>query len=461
MEGPTQNRNRDTGDANGGVTVAASLTGDRYGAPFEQNDSHMKAVETLAPAMDGQEGAYLPAALMKRMAAVYYADRDDNFFYLNDAFNDIAQNAFPELRSRERREQPHTPVPNELSQIFDRLNAGEREVNIRQSVEMRGELRHFRSTHFRVFEEGEPTGYGGLYTDVTLEAEAVMHSARTESRFQDVIRSASDWVWDTDERLNLIFVSNRISEVLETPPSAVVGRHILSLGEFEENPSRPDLAASLMLFRGRIVLMPDKQGQTRRISMTGVAVFDNQSGAFVGYRGTGTDVVTRQHEVEAHAYKTQQVLEESLTELRERNMELNRALVDARAAAKAKTDFLGKMSHELRTPLNAIIGFAEMSIQQSFGTLNSRYLSYFRNIHGAAYHLLNIINDILDTVNIDSATVAIAARPTRLSEVIGQAKSIIAVRAEQQNVDIERSMSPTSGRSWRTQGGSARFWSIS
>ncbi len=437
MEGPTQKQNRDSGDTNGSVTVAASLTGDRHRAPHDQSGSHLKAVETPAPAIpDSGEGAYLPAALMNRMAAVYYADRDDNFLYRNDAFNDIAQNAFPEFRSRERREQPHTPVPNELSQIFDRLNAGEREVNIRQSVEMGSELRHFRSTHFRVFEEGKPTGYGGLYTDVTLEAEAVMHSARTESRFQDVIRSASDWVWETDERLNLIYVSNRISEALETPPSAVVGRHIFSLGEFEETPSRPDLAASLMPFRGRIFLMPDKRGQTRRISMTGVAVFDNQSGAFVGYRGTGTDV-TRQHEVEAHAFKTQQVLEESLTELRERNMELDRALGDARAAAKAKTDFLGKMSHELRTPLNAIIGFAEMSIQQSFGALNSRYLSYFRDIHGAAYHLLNIINDILDTVNIDSATVAVSARPTRLSEVISQAKSIIAVRAEQRNVDID------------------------
>jgi signal transduction histidine kinase len=170
--------------------------------------------------------------------------------------------------------------------------------------------------------------------------------------------------------------------------------------------------------------------------MTGVAVFDNQSGTFVGYRGTGTDV-TRQHEVEAHVHQTQQVLEESLTELRERNMELDRALGAARAAAKAKTDFLGNMSHELRTPLNAIIGFSEMSIQQSFGALNTRYLSYFRDIHGAAYHLLNIINDILDTVNIESVTVAISARPTRLSEVVGQAKSIIAVRAEQRNVDIE------------------------
>ena len=130
----------------------------------------------------------------------------------------------------------------------------------------------------------------GLYTDVTLEAEAAMHSACTESRFRDVVWSASDWVREIDEHLNLIYVSKRISETLKTSPSAAVGRHIFSLGEFEENPSRPGLAASLMPFRGRIVLMPDKRGQIRRISMTGVAVFDKQSGAFVGCRGTGTDV---------------------------------------------------------------------------------------------------------------------------------------------------------------------------
>jgi len=64
-------------------------------------------------------------------------------------------------------------------------------------------------------------GYGGIYTDVTLEAEAVMQSARSESCFQDVIRSASDWVWETDHNLNLTYVSNRIAEALETPPAAL------------------------------------------------------------------------------------------------------------------------------------------------------------------------------------------------------------------------------------------------
>lgn len=424
MDSPTESRNGDQRSTVGGAAALAAR-------PSGFMATAAAALVTSAP----EDGAVLPASLANRMAPLYHADRDARFVYRNDAFNDIAAASFPEFRSIERREQPNTLVPNELREIFDRLNAGEPEIKLRQTIEINGELRHFRSTHFRIFEDNVPAGYGGVYTDVTLEAEAVMQSARAESRFQDVIRSASDWVWETDDFLNLSYVSNRIADALEMAPAAVVGRHLFTLGEFEDAPVRPDLSASLMPFRGRIFLMSDTRGRTRRISMTGVAVFDESSGAFIGYRGTGTDV-TRQHEIEAHAHQTQQVLEESLVELRERNTELDRALQEARSAARAKTDFLGKMSHELRTPLNAIIGFSEMSIQQSFGALNARYLSYFRDIHGAAYHLLNIINDILDTVNIDSDTVSVSPRPIRLAEVVTQAKSIIAVRAEQSGIDI-------------------------
>ena len=94
------------------------------------------------------------------------------------------------------------------------------------------------------------------------------------------------------------------------------------------------------------------------------------------------------------------------------------------------------MSHELRTPLNAIIGFAEMAIQQVFGSLNSRYLVYFRDIHGAAYHLLNIINDILDAVNVDTGKVSIAPEALQVTKVLAEAKNIVLGRAEQQKIDM-------------------------
>jgi len=387
----------------------------------------------------GQGGKFIPAALIERLPPMYHADRDGCFVFRNEEFNNIAQATFPEFQSQERRDQRAPLAPFELREIFARLNAGEDVVKLRQSAEIDGSTRHFRSTHFRILEDDEVIGYGGIYTDVTLEAEAVMQSARSEARFQDVIRSASDWVWETDHNLNLTYVSNRIAEALKTPPAELIGRHLFTIGEFEESlengPARPDLAAALMPFRGRIFLMPDNRHWKRRISMTGVPVFDERSGGFRGYRGTGTDV-TRQHEIELRARETQEVLESSLKELRERNMELDRALQEAKSAAQAKTDFLGKMSHELRTPLNAIIGFSEMSIQQAFGSLNARYLSYFRDIHGAAYHLLNIINDILDAVNIDSSKINIEPRAICLSDVVTQAKSIVGVRAEQNEIDL-------------------------
>jgi two-component system cell cycle sensor histidine kinase PleC len=191
-----------------------------------------------------------------------------------------------------------------------------------------------------------------------------------------------------------------------------------------------------MPFRGRVFLMPDRHGLTRRISMTGVAVFDDRSGAFMGYRGTGTDV-TRHHETEQRARKTQQVLEESLKELRERNTELDRALQEARSAARAKTEFLGKMSHELRTPLNAIIGFAEMSIQQAFGALNSRYLTYFRDIHGAAYHLLNIINDILDLSKIEVGEVHLVESEVDLGNLMESSLSLVRDKALSKSIAME------------------------
>ncbi|MEE8445113.1 MAG: PAS domain-containing sensor histidine kinase [Alphaproteobacteria bacterium] len=401
---------------------------------FEKPGTDMPGTDS-APLVDA-----VPRALLQHMPPLYYADRDGRFVFRNAAFDAIAQSAFPEFQSRERREQPRSPVPRELQEIFDRLTAGGEQVKLRQSLVVDGETCHFRSCHSKVVEDGQTVGFCGIYTSVTLEAEAVMQSARTETRFQDIIRSASDWVWETDHNINLSYVSNRISEALETPPSALMGRHLFSLGAFEDTPGngppRPDLAAALMPFRGRIFLMPDKQGRTRRISLTGIPVFDDVSGRFMGYRGTGTDV-TRQHEAEARARKTQQVLEISLRELRSRNLELDRALQEAQSAARAKTEFLGKMSHELRTPLNAIIGFSEMSVQQTFGALSPRYLSYFRDIHGAAHHLLSIITDSLDAANVDSSKISIAPAPIRLSEVLAQVRSIIAVRAEQGEVDID------------------------
>jgi PAS domain S-box-containing protein len=359
----------------------------------------------------------LPTAFLDRAPPMYTADRGGRLRYANEAFHDLKSSLGEDLRV-----------------VAQQLDADHAELVVRHSFERDGEVRHFRAHHFLTED-----GFGGIYTDVTREAQALIASAEMESRFRDVIRSASDWVWETDASLNLTYVSERITEALEVLPHTLVGRNLMLIGEFEERAPamRERLQRDFLPFRGQTFLMKDARGETRRIHLSGVPVFEAVSGRFAGYRGTGTDVTVR-HKAEQGLRNYQTQLQDSLAQLKERNVQLDDALKSAEAAVRAKTDFLGKMSHELRTPLNAVIGFSELAAQQIFGPLNDHYVTYFRDIRSAAYHLLNIINDILDAVSVESAKVQVESQPVALDDVVAESKALVALRAEQDGIDLSR-----------------------
>ncbi len=376
-----------------------------------------------------------PRDLLNRMPPIYIADTEGRFTLFSPEFEEFIAAAF----GVERDGEGNLYAPEELLGIFRHLAKGVSEVKLRQTVEIGGDTRHYRSFHVRTSEDGEKTGYAGIYTDVTLEAEAVIGAAQTEARFQDIIRSASDWVWETDVNLNLTYVSSRISETLEMPPGSLMGRNIFALGVFENSSDglrgKPDLLEARSPFRGRIFLIADNHNRVRRISLSGVPIYQEGTGDFIGYRGTGSDV-TNEHDAIQSARRSQRELENSLQELRDRNIQLDFALDEARLAVTAKTEFLGKMSHELRTPLNAIIGFSEISERKMFGDLDEHYLNYFQDIKGAAYHLLHIINDILDAVHLESRSLQLYPKPVELNGLVTQARSYVAVRAEDAGLDI-------------------------
>lgn len=91
-----------------------------------------------------------------------------------------------------------------------------------------------------------------------------------------------------------------------------------------------------------------------------------------------------------------------LTERKHAEAALERAMMDARAASRAKSNFLANMSHELRTPLNSIIGFSEMMTSEVMGKLPDVYNEYAGFITHSGHHLLNIVNDLLDLSKIEA-----------------------------------------------------------
>ncbi len=386
---------------------------------------------------EGPDRTSLYRGLMDQAAPLYLADFGGNLVYTNKAFAGIARVLFGLSHDVAAGDE----TPPALMKIIEKIYLDMRPVQAKDAIEIEGETRTYMSRHFPIRDEdGELLGFGGIYTDISGQTRAFLRAGQMEGWLQDVIRSASDWVWETDANFNLSFVSPRISEALGLPSQLLIGKHLFSLGRFEDDRDTGDSAKKIMEhhapFRHRLFLMEDDRGKIRHIHLSGVPVFNEVGGRFSGYRGTGTDF-TRQYEAEQSAFQAKVELEKTLDDLKQRNLQLDLALEKAQTADKAKMDFLAMMSHELRTPLNAIIGFSEAASQKIFGPLNDTYFSHFNDILKAGRHLLAIINDILDTAKIENQELSVEVTPVPARELIAEARSLVALRAAEKNLDTE------------------------
>ena len=105
-----------------------------------------------------------------------------------------------------------------------------------------------------------------------------------------------------------------------------------------------------------------------------------------------------------------------------RTQELQKSKEEADKANAAKSQFLSSMSHELRTPLNAILGFAQLL--EMLDTQKT-YNSNIQEILQAGYHLLDLVNQILDLSKIESGHLNLNIEPIALKDIIPECTSQI------------------------------------
>jgi two-component system NtrC family sensor kinase len=135
-----------------------------------------------------------------------------------------------------------------------------------------------------------------------------------------------------------------------------------------------------------------------------------------------------------HLKKSQIELLHKSQLLAESNQELIQAKQLAEAANLAKSQFLTNMSHELRTPLNAIIGFTQL-LQEEENILPQQKKD-LQIIYNAGFHLLDLIEDILDISKIEAGRMEIQPMDCQFMELLQGVSDSFRFLANKKDIDL-------------------------
>ncbi len=116
--------------------------------------------------------------------------------------------------------------------------------------------------------------------------------------------------------------------------------------------------------------------------------------------------------------------------------EARQARVEADARDIAKTAFISSMSHELRTPLNAVLGYAQLLLAKPPQN-PAAVREQVQRIETAGWHLLALIDDILDLARVEAGNVATHVEPVHVGEVVADAVDLITPAAQARGIELD------------------------
>jgi signal transduction histidine kinase len=152
----------------------------------------------------------------------------------------------------------------------------------------------------------------------------------------------------------------------------------------------------------------------------------------------------KETEVSLHHYKTlaqkyDKYIQQTRADMQKLKVFAQKAKGDATTyrqkadtANQTRNRFLANMSHELRTPMNAIIGYTEILQEDAdeFGYLE--LAPDLQKIHGASFHMLDLINNLFDLSKIESSRMDLYLETFDLVPILQDIATTVQPLVEQQ-----------------------------
>ncbi len=277
--------------------------------------------------------------------------------------------------------------------------------------------------------EGVVRGVLGAALDLTQEITREDARRDQEAYFQSLIKTINDGILVNDPNGVIEYANDRLAGFLGTVPREMLGRRIF---DYMDEESAAEARGNLARRSGGVEEEFDFRWRRRDgsefWSIVAAKPFYDASGTHRGSLVAVTDISRRKRAEEA-LQEAYDVLEERVVERTEALSDANdqltteiqerrRAEEQAIQANRTKSAFLASMSHELRTPLNAIIGYTELLSDEMSDSGETAYIDDLDRVHGAAKHLLDLINDILDLSKIEAAKMEIFMERVVIGELV-------------------------------------------
>jgi PAS domain S-box-containing protein len=139
-------------------------------------------------------------------------------------------------------------------------------------------------------------------------------------------------------------------------------------------------------------------------------------------------------------------LTEDITEERARADALTRAVEEAEAASRAKSQFLAVMSHEIRSPLNGVLGMAQAMEMDDLPPAQRQRLKVVRE---AGSLLLNLLNDMLDLSRISAGGMQLEDGVVDADDMAAAARNLFEGLAADKDLSFDLTLDPSAEGAWR------------